>query len=189
MSESKRKKQHSLYIGIIVCILVAVAAILCLLFTGKETYVSEGDNIESVDALYCRASEQEDSFFGKENVINDKHEIKITQRQDEIDKISYTYIGYYGSEKEAKDANAVLHAKFNNYMGEHNLEPSVLGPVFSVVKDNLRINLMTEISNINEAIGKLFFLDPAGINSVRNNKLESLKKLYSSQGFVCKIKD
>ena len=65
MSESKKSKQKLLYIGGGICVIVAITAVLCLLFNGKETKISDNGGNSSVSVLDCRVSDPPiEGFFG-----------------------------------------------------------------------------------------------------------------------------
>lgn len=186
MSEFKKDKQKLLYVGVGVCLLAAVAAILCLLFSSKETKISDNDGNSSISVLDCKVSDPTvESFFESKDAINNEHEIKITYRGDEVDKISYTYVADFASEKDADEANATLHAKYNKYMAQYSLEPAKLGPTFTVVNSSFKVNLFADTSKINFAVAGLFFLDTGDIELLEGGKIEDLRKVYFQKGFNC----
>ena len=186
MTESKRNKQKLWYAGAVICVMVAMAAVLCLLFNGKETKISDNSGNNSISVLDCKASSPVvESFFEAKDAINNEHEIKITYQGNRVDKVSYTYTADFPSGKEADEANAVLHAKYNNYMAQYSLDPAKLGPTFTVVDNNFKINLFTDMSKIDPAMMGLFFLDNEDIGLLESGKIESLKKIYFQKGFNC----
>ncbi|MBR0372846.1 hypothetical protein IJH72_02830 [Candidatus Saccharibacteria bacterium] len=186
MSEPKNGKQKSLEITIFCISIAVVTVILCLLFSGKETRTSS-NNIYSTKILYCVNNNPEDSFFTDSNAINNKHEIKVTYKDDKPDKVSYTYTGKFNTSTKADNSNATLHAKYNKYMAEYDLSPTILSPTFSVVESKLKINLFTDISNINNKTGKLFFLNLDEISSLTSESADKLKDIYSDKNFSCEI--
>ena len=187
MSESNRKKQQALYIGVIICILVAVAAILCLLFTGKETRTSDSRNVYSTDMLSCKSTEPEGAFFVAENAVDNKHEIKVTYENEKPAKISYTLTGNQDTEKAAEQAIASLHAKYNKYMAQYSLDPEALEPIFSDVKEAFKISLIADVDKINTATGALFFLDSTETLKLKNHANGDLEKIYETKGFSCEF--
>ena len=189
MSESNTRRQQILYIGIVVAIVIALIAILCLLFNGNRTYTSDNGTSYSISVLHCEASDIDGAFFAPDNTINNKHEIKITYQQDTVNKISYTYKSDYQTTASADNVNAVLHAKYNKYMAQYDLDPMTLNPIFSVIDNKLSINLLSEVSDINTPIGVLFFLDSNEVTQITHTSLDSLSKVYTQKGFVCKIKE
>ena len=187
MSESNRKKQQTLYIGVLICILVAVAVILCLLFTGRETRTSDNGNVYSTDILDCESTEPEGAFFVAENAVDNKHEIKVTYQNEKPSKISYTLTGNYSTERAADQTIASLHAKYNKYMAQYDLDPEILGPVFSNVEEAFKINLITDVDKINSATGMLFFLDSTETIKLKSYTNGDLEKIYETKGFSCKF--
>ncbi len=186
MSDSKSNWQKHKN-SVIVCFFITIIAFVsCLFFIGEETY-TESKQVYSIEVLQCLSSNPINSFFGYSDSVNSKHEIKITYRQDEPDKISYSYNNILSSEEDAQHVDAVLHAKYNNYMGEHKLNLSTLGPIFMVVENKFKINFYTKFSNINAINGVVFFLSPEEVVNVANNSIGKTKELYTSKNFVCSI--
>ena len=186
MSDSDNKQR---YLGVaVLCALIAtVAVILCLLFSSKETRISNNNNTYSTETLYCIINNPEDAFFADSNTINNKHEIKVTYKDKKPDKASYIYTGIFNSSTNADHSNAILHAKYNTYMADYNLSPAILGPTFSVVESKLKINLYTDTSNITSETGKLFFLSPDETSTLIEKPAEQLKNIYSNKQFSCNI--
>ncbi|MCR5700086.1 MAG: hypothetical protein K6G49_01470 [Candidatus Saccharibacteria bacterium] len=187
MSESKSKKQQYLYIGIIVCIVVAVAAILCLLFTSKETKISDNGKVHSIDILNCQATGPEGAFFVAENAVDNKHEIKVTFQNEKPTKISYTLTGDQSTAGATDQTIATLHAKYNIYMGQYGLDPETLEPIFSNVDEAFKISLITDVDKISSATGALFFLDANEATKLKNYASEDLEKIYEARGFSCEF--
>lgn len=187
MSESKDKKQNHNKV-IVFFILIAMIAIILYIFTnGRETHIKNSGNSYSIEILYCFNNNPAHSFFSDNNIIDNKHEIKITYRKNEANNISYTYTGVFSSKEKADNVNAILHAKYNTYMGQYNLSPTILGPVFSVVENKFKINLYASIDSINSIVSELFFLDSNEATKLKNESIDELKTLYINKGFQCKI--
>ena len=188
MSERDNSRQKYLGIAAAFVVVAIFAAILYLLFKGDEEYTSvDNDNIYSTEILYCEASVLEDPFFSASGEISSSHEIKVIYSQGKANKVSYTYVGNFYSEDDANGVNADLHAKYNKYMARYNLSPTILGPTFSVIGTKFKVNLYTDIINIDGMTGVLFFLNPDEAVRMASESSEILKLVYSEKGFDCKI--
>lgn len=192
MNKSDGKKRRKLIIYAIMIALIAgvIALVIFLLTYKKETHIYESYENGAVSSLVCDTTETTDSAFFENHAENVKHEIKIVYNDDVISKMSYEFRGKYDSWKSADDDEGILHAKYNNYMGGHNLKIGMLNPVFQNVDGELQIRLyLDNYKNMNSVIGKLFYIGDGSVGVISKNKVEETKKYYENKGFSCIIGD
>lgn len=182
------KKIAPIFIAIVS--IVAVVAILLVISGGSEEHYYEDRESASVSAVVCEASNLDDAFFTSTTANTSRHEIKVTFRDEKINKIYYLYDGVYRSDDVADTDEAHLHAKYNIYMGEHGLDHGILEPSYSVVKSNFRLTLYVDnLNNINNTTAQFFFIDNGDADSFKDLDIEALRSYYEGKGFSCIISE
>ena len=168
---------------------VAIAALvawgLYSFFNGNETYVSGGNEGESVSALDCKATAVSNPFFVSNTAQSVTHEIKVTFADGKANKLSYNYYGTYETPALAETANATLHADYNIYMGENGLSAERLYPTFVAVDNTVKINLFAEKGKLDVPTGKIFFLKADEAVDFFTYSSTVVSKIYNVQGFNC----
>lgn len=187
MSNSESKKQRQPELVALVIIAMIFVVVLCLLFTNQEIHISNIGTEHTFNALYCTSFHYKNAFFAIDNEVNSKHEIKLIYQNEKAYKMSLTYTSDFETESSANNASAILHAKYNHYMGQRNLSPTILSPTFSVINNSLKINLFTDISNIDAITGSLFFLSPSEAIGISKRTPEEIQEFYAKKGFNCVI--
>ncbi len=184
------KKEKSVRYIVAVLILLVIVIILFILFNGRETRTSEGGENESVTALYCTAGNLEEAFFTSTTANTIKNEIKVTFKNNKMDRLFYTYKGTYRSTEVARDDEAVLHAKYNIYMGENHLIQESLSPSYSVANSKFNLTLyIDDYSKINPATAVFFFIGEDKIAEFQDYTIDKMKTFYEDQGFQCQISE
>lgn len=175
-------------IGAVLIFLAVVVVVFILILTnGNETYTSERIENNSMDALICSTGGVEDAFFSSETVNQINNEVKITFGQDKISKVFYSYTGVYRSNEVAEEDETRLHAKYNIYMGENNVQQESLSPNYSTAKNDLKISLyVDDLNKINETTAVFFFIDKEEINDFKRSSMDELAAFYKEKGFSCK---
>ena len=168
---------------------IAGVILLILLISPKETYISDGDKMESIGILDCRASSVDEAFFNYDTASRADHEIKITFKSGVADKINYTYEGEFSSNDAAEIALSWMHADYNNYMGEVGVYQEDLSPMFSVINAKGIINLYIDESKFTSATARFVFLDEDKYAVFRDMRAEEIGKLYESKGFSCEFSE
>ncbi|MBR2543665.1 hypothetical protein IKF03_03700 [Candidatus Saccharibacteria bacterium] len=168
---------------------VVLVLVLIFLLQGKENYIAGGEQMTRVGSLNCSISHSEEAFFQSETVQRYTHEVRAIYRGDKLEDISYTYNGTYASPEAVEDASAILHAKYNKYMGENGVNPESLTPQFSNLKSKLKVSLYGDKSKIDKVTAPLFFLTEEEVAEVGKYNLSKLEKLYKGKGFSCVKQD
>lgn len=189
VSSSKRAKQvWSLVAVIIVVVAVIVALVLIgnLVFKNQEQRISSNEGQTVVRSMDCVAKQPQDAFFQDELATEAEHEIKVTYRNNDANKISYVYDGEYATFNDAEDAEAKLHADYNIYMKD--LADS-FSPNFSVIEDELKVSLFADAYDLGSATARMFFITPEEFENMEDYNIDDLKQIYESKGFQCEFDD
>lgn len=193
MKESDKEKRKKLITeAVVVAIIVAIIAIVVILLTyRRETHIIEKTDDGDTSALVCTSQNNDDlAFFKSDTAVDVEHVVKSVYSDGKINKMSYEYIGDYESKGVAEHDDAVLHARYNIYMGEHDKKSESLTPVFQVVNDKLTIKLYLEsYSDMNSVIGKLFYIGSGLEGTIGKNSINDTKKYYEKRGFSCIISE
>lgn len=189
MSNSVRKERKKLVIDIVIIVVVAlvVAVLVWILTSGKETTImTDTGATDETDSVSCKIGEDlESGFFDfkKPNTIN--QEVKAIFTNKKLSKIYYSYTGEYESGSKAESASAFLTAQFNEYLGGHGISLSTVSHSIYSIDSSVRIDLYTEVKNLNLYTGKLFLLDSNEFNTAKALAPPTFEKLYKNKGFVC----
>ena len=188
MKESDAKKNNVTIYAVIMAVIVGlVLLVIFLLNYQKETRISETYKDADLSSLACSTTTSSELTFFENTADNAKHELKMVFSDGVIDKISYEFRGEYGSWETADQDEGVLHARYNNYMGEHGLENTMLTPVFQNVDGKLKIGLYLDNykKNMSPAIAKLFYIEDGSMNVVAKSSITEMKEYYENKGFSC----
>lgn len=191
MSESKMRKRKLIIFAVIVAFVVGLMALAVFLLTyKKETHITKVYDRGDISSLVCTTSETKDSAFFQNNANSVKHELKIIYNNEVIDKMSYEYRGEYGSWGAADVDEGIMHAKYNTYMGDHNISSSVLAPLFQNVDGELKISLyLDSYEMMNTTIAPFFYIGNGLVDTIGKSSVEETKKYYENKGFSCIISD
>lgn len=182
------KNEKSVKYIVVALVLFVIVIFILLLLNGSETRTSDNGENKSVTALYCIAGNLEGAFFSSTTANTIKNEIKVTFKNNKMDKLFYNYKGTYRSAEVADDDEAVLHAKYNVYMGENHLLQESLSPSYSVVDSKFGLTLyVDDYSKINSATAVLFFIDKDKIAEFQDYSIDQMKTFYEKQSFQCQI--
>lgn len=194
MTNLSDKKSKKLMVDIIVVAAVVgiIALVIFVLTYKRETHIIETYENGEASALVCssNSNDAELNFFNGDDMVSVMHELKLVYSNGKVKKISYEFDGEYDSKKAAEHGDAVLHAKYNTYMGEHEINNSILTPVFQVLDNRLNIKLYLErYEDMNSVFGKLFYIGSSNIDAIGKNSAEETKKHYEKKGFSCIINE
>ena len=192
MKESDKKEQKSLMTdAIVITVIVAIIAIVIFLLTyKKETHTTNELHEDEMSTLVCTSHDNEAAFFKSDTAKDVENTIKYVYNDGDLNKISYEYTGEYGSKAAAEHDDAVLHARYNTYMGEHKEKSESLTPVFQVVDNKLTIKLyLDSYKNINSVIGKLFYVGNGLEGIINKNSIEETKNYFEKKDFSCIISE
>ena len=183
----EEKKKRIGYVVLALILLVVVIFILFLL-NGSETRTSEPTEKDEVSALHCKAGRIEEGFFVSDTANTSNNEIKITYSGNKLDKMYYSFKGVYRSDEVANEDEYRMHAKYNIYMGENNIEQESLSPNYSVVDSKFQLSLYVDsYDKINNVTAVFFFIDKEDIPKFNTYSLDTLKSYYEKQDFECEI--
>lgn len=193
MKDSNNKKRKLMIDTIIIVILVAIIAFVVFMLTYKrETHIYNSAIENDASALVCTSNnnDSETVFFSSDDATNIEHKIKLAYSGNKINKMSYEFTGEYASEEVAKEAKGAFNTKYNIYIGGHNMNLDVLSPIFQYVNNKVRVGLyLDNFEKMNSAIGKLFYISSAGLDSISKSSKDETKKYYEKEGFSCIIND
>ncbi len=173
----------------ILSILLAIFAILIILMlmNSKESHTTNENNSSQItSSLVCSFYNPVNSFFNSENADSISEEIKMIFKDNNMDKLFYSFIGKYNSAILAEQDEVELHAKYNKYMGENNYPQDSLSPSYSLSDNKLHITLFADsYKDINTITAKFFSIDKEDIAKVGHLTLEELGQFYKEKGFSC----
>ena len=185
MREENNRK--NIIYAIVFAVIVGIVALVVFLSNYKiETHTYEPNQGVDTSSLVCASSDNEAAFFNSETAYSVEHKIKIIYSNGVIDKIAYEYEGVYDSTETAEHDNAVLHARYNTYLGQSGIDGESLTPVFQTIDNKMRINLyLDSYRKMNSAYGKLFYIENSNMSTIAKESLDRAKKIYENKGFVC----
>lgn len=185
-----RKNSDAISWIIVGSVLFALALAFFFLLSGKETRVSETFENNSIMALECKIGAVSDSFYTSSIANTVQNDIKLTYKEKKIDKLFYTFTGVYRSDEVAAQDETTLHAKYNIYVGDHDVAMESLAPTYSVNKSKLILTLYADqYARINPVTAIFFFIDNDRIDGFEDYSIEEAKKYYETKGFVCTINE
>lgn len=180
-------KKNTVFKIIAVCLItVSVGIGVFLMLRGSESYTSVPGSEDVVGALVCRSQTQTNEILHIKDEVSFESEIKITYRNESLDKIAYNYNGVFQDARRAEAAASSAHANYNIYMGNNGLSIDSLSPAFLASGKNLRIDFYSTISKLSNAEASLFFLTDEEIRDVQNLTTQRIQSFYESKGFTCK---
>ena len=180
-----KKKNHTIKYTIIILGCVAIIIGVFFLFRTKTTTTSDYKDQDSISPIVCKTTNPSmDSFFNS-NASSSLYTIKYTYKNGKADKISFTYNGDYGSSEDARYAEAVAHANYNEFMSATSKSPESFSPSFSHTNSSMQINLFGEADQLTNQTAKLFYIDSDTFASIDFSSLEEVVKNYESKNFSC----
>lgn len=175
-------------VGLSIIAVVAVVSLIILnVFGSKETYITDGGTTAAVSSLDCRIITPKDAFFYSDEDLNATSEVKATLVDDKFDKISFVYTGTFADNNAAKVVSSAMHADYNIYMNGTPIDFSELSPNFSVIGNQVVINLFLTTETLTTETAKLIFLSASETSKIKNYSGGDLKKLYTDKGFSCNL--
>lgn len=190
MGETEKQGKRFLMKYVLFFVVIAIAALIIWLILNNGKEVKTSTSVSNIDTslLNCTYTQEENAFFVSRTSIRHEHLIKAMAKGDTISEMVYNYDATYNSEKVAEDEDAKMHADYNFYMRDNNIDAESLNPVFSPVKEKDKITLYLKMEKLNAVTGKLFFLSPEEISDIRTKKdfsIHDLERIYKSKGFSC----
>ena len=193
MKESNSKKRKLIIDAVIMTLITGVIALVIFALTYKrETHIYDMVVEDDTSALVCtsNSNDSETMFFSDNDATNVEHKIKLAYNNNRISKMSYEFTGEYLSSEVAEEAKGAFNTKYNIYIGDHNMNLNILSPIFQHVDNKAKVELyLDDYRKMNSAIGKLFYIGSASLDSMSKNSKEETKKYYEKKGFSCIIND
>lgn len=182
------KKDDNHLLTMVSILLICIAIIICFLLTSKKTNITDKKEDEIISTLICEVNGNADSFFVSKMAKTVDQELKITYKDETLDKFFYSFKGVYSSNADASADETNLHAKYNIYMGDNNTSQEILSPSYSIIGNKFHLNLFADGDNdINEVTAVFFFLENNELDMIKNYSIIDLKKLYEDKGLECAI--
>lgn len=166
-----------------IAILLLLTSITIIVFSPREERITGDANIVNIAALYCQSKITEQSFFEKTTEKSVLHEIKVTLKDGKADQIDYTYHGVFESTKEAEEAEAVYQFAYGNYLGKNGLSITYLSPSFSVLDNELIINIAADNEKFSSGTARIFSLE--GNKKLSSYSRKDLETFYKGAGYTC----
>lgn len=187
MSEKKNNKSliiRGISLILVICFIGIV--IWLLTYSRETTTITNHDNSVS-SSLECNSSHPVEPFFHSSNSTKAKHVIRLLFKNDVLNEMSYDYDASFETEDDATYAEAVLHAKYNQYMGEHRLYKDDYSPSFNVIENKVRMSIYADGKKITKSVLPLFYIPDENFEELNDLKPKDLKNIYAKQGFTCSI--
>lgn len=186
--KSNHKKRFGVVEFTALILIIVIVVILLLFLTGKsESYTSNTTRENSISILDCKSEKPNEKFFSHNAESTATHEIKIIFDNNAIDKLTYTYIGRYVTNTEAKDAISWMQGDYNKYMGTTSVYQEDLTPTFSVIGTEAIINLYFNTNTFNSETARFVFLDDGEYTAAKNMSAKNIEKIYREKGFSCEF--
>lgn len=189
---NSKKKKLTIDTTIIVVLVVVMVFVVFMLTYKSERHIYDSVIENDTSALVCTSNnnDSETMFFSSEDATSIEHKIKLVYNDNKIDKMSYELTGEYVSESVAREAKGDFNTKYNIYIGDHDMNLNVLSPIFQYVDNKVRVGLyLDSFEKMNSAIGKLFYISSASLDSVSKSSENETKEYYEKKGFSCIIND
>lgn len=184
----KDNKKYIIGVVLFAMAIVLVVVVLTMLMQPKQSYTSKNDDYGSVGGVDCRKNDDIDAFFDSSGAEDFEHTIKATFRNDNIDKMSYTYEVVFPTEEVAERKLSQFHADYNIFMGDVGLDIELLTPNFSRFSTTDIINLYVVKSKAKGDFAKLLFLTNDEMQKLTTVDSQEFAKIYQNKGFECNIK-
>lgn len=189
---NSKKKKLTIDTTIIMVLVVVMVFVVFMLTYKSERHIYDSVIENDTSALVCTSNnnDSETMFFSSEDATSIEHKIKLVYNDNKIDKMSYELTGEYVSESVAREAKGDFNTKYNIYIGDHDMNLNVLSPIFQYVDNKVRVGLyLDSFEKMNSAIGKLFYISSASLDSVSKSSENETKEYYEKKGFSCIIND
>lgn len=164
-----------------------ITLVLVAVFDQKETKISIKSEQPSNSLLVCNASDPVSPFFTSSVAMATKHELKYFFEGDNVSKISYKYVGSFGSEQEAKDELSLMNFKYDSYMGDTQIYQEDLSPVFLVLENDATISLFLTREKFTTETAPLVFLSQENFEKLKKASIDGIKDTYEALGFTCNL--
>lgn len=187
MKEKDKKTAGKIALIIFSVLLIgAIIVIVFLLTNTNETHTSIDKQSDASEYIHCTATNPSDQFFELRSTPTDtKHEIKVTFRGDDIDKVFYSFHGDFASNNGAIVAEFDITDKYNKYVAGVGLERNVLSPKISSSDNSADASFYVEDGKLKPVLAPIFFLDKDEYSAVGGNLKGYLLRNYESKGFSC----
>lgn len=185
--EKEKNNKKNIVRAVVFAVIVGIVALVIFLLTYRaETHIYESYQDVDVSSLVCKSSDNESAFFNSETANSVVHKIKIIYSNEVVDKLSYEFEGIYNSEESAEQDNAVLHARYNIYLSQYDMDSESLTPIFQTVDNKMRIKLyLDSYGKMNSVYGKLFFIGDGSMDTIAKKSVDETRKIYENKGFLC----
>ena len=186
MSKEKSGKTSAVAFAVLFALVAGVVVfVLWAVFNKDESIETTDTTNGSTSALECTIKSTEDAFFDDNEMQRSEYTVTVLLKDDTLSSVSYKYKGTYTDEKMAEDAEARLHAKYNNYLGGKGLNNETYNAIFNINKTKVEISLYSERKKFNNVIAPIFFVSEEDFPKVGEYSLKDFKKMYEKAGFSC----
>ena len=190
MSEKRnsgKEKGNGLKTIVLLVLCLAVGGIVFFLSYKNETVSTTPlGNTVSYQGLICvRDRQSSDEILTTTEPVSVKETAKVIYRNDEFDRVSFTYEGEYATEAQATKAENELHSGYYIYLGKiGGIGVSDYPNNYSIIGNKVVMDLSSGRVDTPLAILKLFSYDLSVNVSAANE--EEIVQNYTSKGFNCK---
>ena len=172
----------------IVAIFTLAALGVIMLLQPKETRSTTTSTQAELKVLDCKSSSPTNPFFASDVATSPLHEVKLQYKNDNLDRVNYTYTAKFESQKIAENVLSLLHANYNIFMGKTSIYQEDLTPTFSNIDTEDIINLYIELQNLTVDTAKFIFLENEEYLKLNKLSIDEVKKIYEKKSFICEIK-
>ena len=131
-------------------------------------------DIDTTDVMF--------KFMPREFTLEDVRIVYEIIKDEVVDKLSYEFEGIYNSEESAEQDNAVLHARYNIYLSQYDMDSESLTPIFQTVDNKMRIKLyLDSYGKMNSVYGKLFFIGDGSMDTIAKKSVDETRKINEWQ--------
>ena len=187
-----KKNRYNIFMAVSVVMLVAavVGAILVVFLWPREVRTSESlDEPTSIASLVCETDYMVQPFFSDTAAKTQRYVIKTTYQDGEFSNVSFSYVGIFGSDEEADAAESKMHAKFNLFMYDYNLDPEKYDPNFRNLENEARVDLFSSAKNMSDAfVHVILSYNDAAYTFVKSGH-EDLSSIYNKIGYSCEYSE
>ena len=183
MSEDRKKniwEKIAIFGG--VALLIAILGIIFIPSSVKNESAKDEENKSSY--LIC-TNENDLNYVLLDNYEAIKYDLRLKFINDELSSINLIVSAKYDNKDSAVKFTNDIHAKYNIYVGDHNVPSDAITPSYSHADNTGKMSLYATGDNLDYRNSALFFIE-SGV--VDKNGPSDYMKHYAKNGFSCVLR-